>query len=95
MERVCKYCGAIVINQICQICHRSALVTPPSLMSAALFDLNPHLKRRIEWIEEIRRHTGISRLPVDPTRLNLEDLPMKKLPNHNELPGKKKKQILE
>lgn len=90
MERVCKYCGAIVINQICQVCHRDAVVTPPSLMSAALFNINPYLKARLEWQEQIRHNSGIPNLPVDPTRLNLENLPSKKLPNHNELPRKKK-----
>ncbi len=91
MERVCKYCGAIVINQICQVCHRSALVTPPTLMNAALFDINPYLKSRLEWQEQLRRNSGIPNLPVNPTRLNLENLPPKKLPNHTELPGKKRR----
>ncbi|NVM31901.1 MAG: hypothetical protein HWN65_23880 [Candidatus Helarchaeota archaeon] len=88
--KTCKYCGAIIINEICPVCNRT-FITPPTLSNAALFDLNPHLKKRFEWRENIRRTTGMPELPVDPTKFNLEDLPPKNIPKDIELPRKKKK----
>lgn len=88
--QMCKYCGAIIINEVCSVCHRSSLVTPPALMSATLFDTNPYLKKRLEWRENIRRTTGMPDLPDDPTNFNLKDLPPKTLPDYIDLPRKKK-----
>ncbi|MFX1296549.1 MAG: hypothetical protein ACFFD2_17040 [Promethearchaeota archaeon] len=91
MEKTCKYCGAILLTGICPVCHRSELVTPKPLMSATLFDLNPHLKKRLEWREKIRRNLGMYDLPFDPTKLNAEDLPPKTLPDYIDFPREKKK----
>ena len=90
--KMCSYCGSMIINDICPICHRSSLVTPPTLMSATLFDLNPYLKKRLEWRENIQQHTGVPSIPLDPTRLNPEDLPHKTLPNELDLLRKEKKE---
>lgn len=89
--KLCSYCGAMIINEICPICNRSSLVTPPALMSMRLFDLNPYLKKRLEWRESIQQHTCVPSIPLDPTRLNSEDLPPKILPNELELLRKEKK----
>ncbi len=84
--QTCKFCGAIVISGICPVCHRSNIVHPPTLMSATLFNLNPYLKKRLEWREQIRRNTGMLDLPFDPTTLTPVDLPLKTLPTHTTLP---------
>ncbi|HUY00633.1 MAG TPA: hypothetical protein VMV49_13825 [Candidatus Deferrimicrobium sp.] len=89
--KMCKYCGAIIINEICQVCHRDSTVMPPTLMNATLFDLNPYLKKRLEWQDTIRRNTGNPDLPFDPTKLTPEDLPLKTLPNPTDFLRKKKK----
>ena len=91
MQNVCKYCGSILLTGICPVCHRDSVIHPPQLMGATLFNLNPHLKKRLEWRQNIRQATGITDLPLDPTQLNIEDLPPKILPDHGNLPREKKK----
>lgn len=86
----CPLCGSLIINEICPTCNRSFL-TPPRL-NAVLFDLNPHLKKRLEWRENIRKHSGMEHLPVDPTKFNFEDLPPKMIPTDMELFLRKKKE---
>ncbi|NVM54214.1 MAG: hypothetical protein HWN66_10980 [Candidatus Helarchaeota archaeon] len=88
--KTCKYCGAIIINEICPVCQRT-FITPPTLMNATLFDLNPHLKKRLEWREKVRRNTAMPDLPVDPTKFTLEDLPPKTIPSEKDILRKKKK----
>ncbi len=90
--KTCKYCGAIIINEICPVCNRT-FITPPTLMNAALFDLNPHLKKRLEWRENIRRTMGMPDMILDPSKFNLEDLPPKTLPNHDDILRKKNKKV--
>jgi di/tripeptidase len=61
-------------------------------MSATLFDLNPYLKKRFEWIEELRHNTGMPDLPLDPTHFTNENLPPKTLPSHmDDLPKEERK----
>ena len=60
---------------VCPVCKRSDLVTPPQLMSATLFDLNPHLKKRLEWRQNINRNMGIPDLPFDPSKFPKLKLP--------------------
>jgi len=60
-------------------------------MSATLFDLNPYLKKRLEWRENIQRHTGVPTMPLDPTQLNSEDIPLKTVPNESDFLRKEKK----
>lgn len=70
----CKKCGGITITNICLACGHT-FVSPPQLQNAVLFDVNPFLKKRLEWRENIRRNTGMPTLPADPTKLNLDDVP--------------------
>jgi len=90
--KMCSYCGSIIINEICPICHRSSLVTPPTLISATLFNLNPYLKKRLEWRENIQQNTGQPIIPFDPMRLTPEDLSPKILPNELDVLRKEKKE---
>ncbi len=93
----CKYCGALVIAGTCPSCHRNSVIQPAHLMSARLFEVNPYLKKRLEWHEQIRRNVLMPDLPFDPTRLPSEDLPPKILPVFKDLPKdeneKKRKDI--
>jgi len=89
--KMCKYCGSIIINEICPQCFRDSTVTPPSLMSNTLFDLNPYLKKRLEWRENIQRHTGMPIMPLDPTQLTSEDIPLKTFSNPSDFLRKEKK----
>jgi rRNA maturation protein Nop10 len=89
--KMCKYCGSIIINEICPQCFRDSTVTPPPLMSATLFDLNPYLKKRLEWRENIQHNTGMPTMPLDPTQLTSEDIPLKKIPDPSDFLRKEKK----
>ncbi|MHA1263983.1 MAG: hypothetical protein ACTSRS_02010 [Candidatus Helarchaeota archaeon] len=88
--KICKFCGALIINEICPVCNRT-FITPPTLMNRTLFDLNPYLKKRLEWRENIRHHAGMAELPIDPTKFNLEDIPPKNVPDEYELLLRKKR----
>ena len=74
MTQLCPRCGSFIIANICSACGHT-FMAHPHLQNRLVLEVNPVLKKRLEWRENLRKNTGMPSLPSDPTRLNPDALP--------------------